>query len=206
MHSGELDQRQALIAFLITGVPGSGKTTVSRQLAQRFQQSAHICADALGAMTLTGMALPHPPHAPDHADQAVVCGEADRQLLLRARNASLLCDSFFNAGFTPVVDDVVVRQRQLDFYLEHIRSRPLVLIVLAPHRDVVIAQDATREPHKRGLARKWLFLEDVLREELSNRGIWIDTSEQSPEESVDAILQAIETRAFPPTPLGAPTR
>jgi broad-specificity NMP kinase len=192
MQSVELDRRPAAIAFLVTGVPGSGKTTVSRELAQRFQQGAHICADALGAMTLAGRALPHPPHRRERAEAAADCKEADRQLLLRARNASLLCDSFFSAGFTPVVDDVVVRQLQLSFYLEHIRSRPLALIVLSPHRDIVLAHDAARAPHKRGLADEWLFLENTLHEELANTGIWLDTSEQSPAESVDEILQAVE--------------
>lgn len=189
-----LDQRPASVAFLVTGVPGSGKTTVSRQLAQRFARSAHICADSLGAMTVAGRALPRPPSGPGHAEETANCEEADRQLMLRARNASLLCDSFFSAGFTPVLDDVVVRRSQLDFYLEHVDSRPLVLIVLAPRRDVVIAHDATRAPEKRGLAATWLFLEDALREELASMGIWIDTSDQSPAESVDSILRAVEAR------------
>ncbi len=124
-------------------------------------------------------------------------GEADRQLLLRARNASLLCDSFFNAGFTPVVDDVVVRRLQLEHYLEHLHSRPLVLVVLAPRRDVLLARDRAREPHKRGLAEEWLFLEDTLRDDLSHVGLWIDTSDQSPGETVEAILAASGRASVP---------
>ena len=187
----EIDDEPAAAAFLVTGVPAAGKTTVARELAGRFERSAHVPADLLGAMVLGGREPPRPPAAEDSAEG----GEEDRQLLLRARNAALLCDSFFAAGFTPVVDDVVVRSLQLDHYLEHLRARPLVFVVLAPRREVVLARDARREPHKRGLAAEWEFLETALRAELPEVGLWIDSSDQEPAETVDAILAAVEDQS-----------
>jgi hypothetical protein len=192
MRLVEVDTERAPFAFLITGVPGAGKTTVSRELARRFPRAAHIPTDVLGAMVLAGRVPPCPPDGTDRRPDVEEGGEGDRQLLLRARNASLLCDSFFRAGFVPIVDDVVVRRLQLDYYMQHLRSRPLLPVVLAPRRELVIARERGRAAHKQGLVDEWLFLEDTLRSELAGIGTWIDTSNQTPSQSADAILAAVQ--------------
>ncbi len=192
MELVEIDREPASIAFLLTGVPGAGKTTVARELAGRFERAAHVPADAIGAMVLAGNTPPRPPEDEGGEAGSVEGGEQDRQLLLRARNAARLCDSFFAAGFTPVLDDVVVHRLQLDHYLEQIRSRPLMLVVLAPRPEVVLERDAARERHKRGLAPEWDFLEAALRTDLDGAGLWIDSSDLSPAETVDAILAAVD--------------
>lgn len=189
MQLVEVDSEPASLAFLVTGVPGSGKTTVARELAARFERGAHIPTDVLGAMILAGRVPPLPP-SEEVEEGTEEGGEADRQLLLRARNASLLCDSFFDAGFTPVIDDVVVHRIQLDYYQTHVRARPLFIAVLAPRPEIVLARDSSREQHKRGLAEEWWFLEQTLRTELPDAGIWVDSSDLSPAETVDAILAA----------------
>ena len=56
-----------------------------------------------------------------------------RQLRLRGRNVALLADSFFDAGFTPIVDDVVIASRLTELKAD-LRSRPLLgLTVIVGH-------------------------------------------------------------------------
>jgi predicted kinase len=198
MQLVEVDKEHAPFAFLLTGIPGAGKTTVSWELAQRFPRAAHISTDILGAMILSGRVPPRAREDEPPLPSAEGSGEGDRQLLLRARSASLLGDSFFRAGFTPIIDDVVVRRLQLDYYMQHLSSRPLVPVVLAPRREIIIARARGRAAHKQGLVEEWLFLEDTLRSELADVGVWIDTSAQTPSQSAETILDAVRaTRAGP---------
>lgn len=131
----ELDARSAACAFLVTGVPGSGKTTVAQSLARRYPLAAHVDDDMLISMIVSGN---HPPTNEDDR-------EPNRQILLRARNAALLIDSFAAAGVVPVFDDVVVRRWHLDYYRELVATRPFHVVVLAPSLEVALRRDSHRD-------------------------------------------------------------
>ncbi|MFF5784129.1 AAA family ATPase [Streptomyces sp. NPDC012693] len=169
-------------AVLIAGIPGSGKSTVSAALAARFARSAHIEVDHLQELIVQGRHWPTPDGDP----------EADRQILLRARNACLLADSFTTAGFLPVLDDVVVRRSHLDFYRAHLTAGPLHLVVLAPGPDRAWERNNAR--HK-SLTTNWAFLDEAMRAELSGEGVWIDNADQTVDETVRAVLSATGLRA-----------
>jgi adenylate kinase family enzyme len=162
--------------YIISGIPGAGKTTVSGLLARRFERGVHIEADLLQRMIVAGGLWP------DGEPQ----DEAQRQLLLRARNACTLADSYFHAGFTVIVDYGVVGAR-LDEFREQIRGRPLRFVLLTPELDVVRHRDATRAV--RHVFDKWGYLDEVMRRDTPKVGLWLDSSAQTAEETVDEILR-----------------
>ncbi|WP_426363977.1 AAA family ATPase [Streptomyces sp. E-08] len=162
---------------LLAGIPGSGKSTVAAALAARFTRAAHIEVDHLQELIVRGCHWPTPDGDP----------EADRQILLRARNGCLLADSFAAAGFLPVLDDVVVRRSHLDFYRAHVKAGLLHVVILAPGPDKAWERNNAR--HKK-LTTNWAFLDEAMREELAGEGVWIDNADQTVEETVEAVLTA----------------
>jgi chloramphenicol 3-O-phosphotransferase len=163
-------------AFLITGIPGAGKTTVSHLLARHFDRSAHIEADQLQRMIVSGGLWPDQPPR----------GEAIRQLRLRASNCALLAANFSAAGFVAVIDDVIVTRDRLSVYSAQLHHCHLHLVVLAPDPEVVLKRDAGREEKKVG--GRWMHLDGEQRRELAGHGQWLDTSDLAPAETVARIL------------------
>lgn len=162
-------------AFLISGVPGAGKTTVARLLAAQFPRACHIEGDLIHHhLIVSGGIAPHErPHE-----------EAERQLRLRRRNICLLADSFAD-GFVPVIDDVVVSNSVMETYHEILTTRPLIFVQLAPTIEVIKERDAAR--HKQ-VFEIWSHLDTLMRDSMHRVGLWLDTSNMTVEETVDAIL------------------
>ena len=111
--------------------------------------------------------------------------EARAQLELRRRNMCALADSFEEAGFVPVLDDVVVSAPVLEGYLARLRSRPLLLVQFAPRLDVVQMRDGARD---KSVFEMWSHLGAELRKEMTGFGLWLDTSTMTVSETVREIL------------------
>jgi hypothetical protein len=96
-----------------------------------------------------------------------------------------LADSFAEAAFVPVIDDVVVSVAVLDSYIAGLRSRPLLLVQLAPSLDVIRVRDSGR--HKQ-VFEMWSHLDAEMRAGMTKHGLWLDTSAMTAAETVDEIL------------------
>jgi hypothetical protein len=95
-------------------------------VAGRFPRAAHIEGDLVGEQFIVSGLVP--PQGPPR-------DEARAQLALRRRNMCALADSFADAGFVPVLDDVVVSAPVLEGYLAGLRSRLLGLWVFRRTHD-----------------------------------------------------------------------
>ncbi|MGW6400399.1 AAA family ATPase [Streptomyces sp. NPDC055134] len=172
---------------LITGVMASGKSTVADLLARRLPRAAHVRGDAFRRMLVSGREelLPE--------DTA----EARAQLELRYRLSALVADEYARHGWTAVVQDIVLGE-DLSQYVSGVRTHPLYVIVLAPSAAAVQTREAKRPKTGYGL---WTIeaLDHALREGTPRIGLWLDTSEQTPDQTVAAILDnlpaaRVETR------------
>jgi predicted kinase len=166
--------------YLVGGIPGAGKTTIARLLTAAMPRAAHVEADVLQRMLISGGVWPHQePH-----------DEAMRQLRLRGHHAAMLADSLVKHGFSAVVDDVIIGSR-VDELCAAVCTRPLFLFMLTPGLDVVARRDDSRPGWKRAGSR-WHDLDDVVRHETPRRGLWIDSSDLTPEETVEQIISRID--------------
>jgi chloramphenicol 3-O-phosphotransferase len=107
----------------------------------------------------------------------------DAQLRLRAENSALLAESFHTAGVVPIVDDIVITRARLAIYTERL---PMQLVVLAPPLEVALKRD--RDRSYKLVGDRWAHLDREQRDELGEVGLWLDTTAQTPEETVAAIL------------------
>lgn len=168
--------------LLVTGVMAAGKSTVAQLVAERLPRSLHLRGDAFRRMTVSGRADPAA-----HGDAE----EWQAQLLLRYRAAAAVADLYAEAGWTAVVQDVMVGPA-LDDALAAYRTRPLHLVVLAPAPAAVTSREQARD--KSGYGRGgWTVeaMDRLLREETPQRGLWLDTTQQTPAQTADEILRRL---------------
>lgn len=161
----------------ITGIQAAGKSTVAQRLAERLDRSAHVRGDTFRRMLVNGQA----PVVPDGGEQM------QAELTLRYRLAAMVADEYADAGFTAVVQDIILGP-DLAHFATYVRSRPLGIVVLTPDPETVARREAERT--KNAYVDGWTVegLNAVLHADTARLGLWLDTSNQRPDETVEEIL------------------
>ena len=172
----KLPAREHTRAYLLTGVPGAGKSTVARLLALHFDRAAHIDIDLVfHHFTVSGLAEPSTPGA-----------ETAAQAELAAANAGAMARNYLAAGYVCVLEGALARRGEIRACQQALAPYPLHLIVLAPPPGVSEQRDAQRSgKHVAGYFR---HLGPLLASELAGTGLWLDTSQQTPLDTVRMIL------------------
>lgn len=173
------------VIYLITGPMAAGKSTVARLLASRFEKGVYLEGDVFRRNIVSGRV----DMTPDPSSEAI------QQLHLRYQLTAAAADGYFDAGFSVVLEDVVAGPI-LDDYRSMIRSRPCHVIVLLPSVEAVAAREEER--HDKGYGA-WTVeqLYDGFVSETPPVGLWLDTTNLTPEETVEEILTQTNSTPSP---------
>lgn len=166
--------------LVITGAMAAGKSTVAELLAQRLARSAHVRGDAFRRMIVNG-----------RVDMTLNPDEpALAQLHLRYDLAALVADTYAAHGFDAIVQDVVVGA-ELPAFIDRITAPERFLVVLSPS----VSALEWREQQRAKAGYVYFSagaMDHALRSETARIGYWLDSSAQTPEETVDDILTNLE--------------
>lgn len=163
--------------YVITGVMASGKSTVAELLAKEFSKSVHLRGDVFRKMIVSGRE--EMSDAP--SDEALA------QLDLRYRLTAQAAKEYHKSGFTVIVQDNYYGE-MLPRILALLDPEPVQPVVLCPNAETVRRREAARP--KTGYTG---FAVEVLHRDFMTTtpriGLWIDNSNQTPEETAREVLK-----------------
>jgi hypothetical protein len=118
--------------WLISGTPGSGKTSVADALSRRYPKGVHLPMDELRQLVRSGLASPL-----EWNDETTL------QFAIARRNAARLAADYIASGFSVVIDDVV-READMPQYLPFLGGLAPRKVLLSPSIFVVHRRNAQR--------------------------------------------------------------
>ncbi|MET7282755.1 AAA family ATPase [Kribbella sp. NPDC005582] len=174
---------------LVTGLQASGKSTVAPLLAARLGPPA---------ATLDGDVFYHGVVAGAEVMTPNPTAEAVRQLELRYAASALVAQHYADNGFDFVASDIVLGEH-VERWFDQLHGVDAYLVVLRPTVESIVERELGRGGNNS--YRDWQndgSLADAVRalgvglEEIPRRGLWVDTTGQTPEQTVDVILADLE--------------
>jgi hypothetical protein len=183
MSSDSLDNGG--VCLIITGAPAAGKSTISLLVAQRLARAARIPGDFVHELIVSGFVwgLGEPPE------------EAAHQARLTRKNLCALAANFADAGFTPVIDTLIPDREGLDYFLEALRPRRALLVVLMPTIEAHHHRNTIREPEEQFFFDDYETLIAGMRDGFGSVGWWFDTTDLTPGETAEQTIASATTLA-----------
>jgi predicted kinase len=167
--------------FVLSGLQAAGKTTVAGLLARKFPRGVHVAGDGIRAMVVSGRV----DMAPDSPAGAAA------QLLCRYEASIAVARVFHDAGFAVVLEDVILGGMARRF-LELLPWPEIHFVMLTPSLEAVARRELGRAKTAYGQAWSVAALGAVLERETPVFGWWLDSSEQTAEQTAELIFTDIE--------------
>lgn len=161
--------------YLITGVMASGKSTIAELLASSMEKGVHLRGDMFRRMIVSGR----------EEMSAEPSEEAVRQLHLRYRLAADAAKTYYDHGFSVVLQDNYYGEELLHI-MDMLSGYTVHLTVLCPRAETV----KEREKLRGKIGYTGFTVEDLhasFLKETPRIGFWLDTSNQSPDQSLQEI-------------------
>lgn len=165
--------------IIVTGAMASGKSTIAQLLAEKFDRAVHLRGDTFRRMIVKG----REELLPDASEEALA------QLELRYRLSASAAATYVAAGFQVVLQDIIIGPH-LQTMGNHLKGVQVYIVVLTPNPEVLLQREAQRNKKGYGI---WEAeeLDRRLREETPKVGLWLDTSDLTIEQTVDAIWERV---------------
>lgn len=182
--------------FVVTGIPASGKSTVAKALMRLTERGVAVDGDTIRAMVESGSVG----MSPDAGEEAL------RQLRLRHRASLAVADVYLHAGFEVAFSDNVLG-RVLGELPGIVPCERFHLVVLDPAPEAIRRRD--RERGGRVYTEEngaFAWLREVLETETPRIGLWLDTTNQSPDETAATVMARLEESLVPADPTNRPDR
>jgi predicted kinase len=167
--------------LILTGPPGSGKTTVAAALSARFPRAVHLESDRFFQFISSDYVEPWRPES----------GEQNRVVMRIVAEAAA---RYAAAGYFTVIDGIVIP----GWFLEPVRDalreagHPVALAVLRAPLPVCLTRVKEREgapdPDSAALERIWRSFADIGELEANV----FEPGERTPDEAVEALARRLE--------------
>ena len=168
--------------LLMTGPPGSGKTTIARALAECFPNSLHIQVDHLREMMVKGVALP----------DTGFTEEANQQFQWARATAIYMAKLYAEHGAFVVIDDVSVPETFQNHYKGLFGNPAVQRVLLLPSASKLIERMRNRGgPWEDDLIKEVPWLYSYLEPMPKKDWIVLDSGDWTIEQTVKEVCVQI---------------
>lgn len=167
--------------YIVSGLPGAGKTTVARALALRYPGALHIEGDAMREMVVSGQAIPLDGWSSEHT----------LQFNLSWRTEASMAARYADAGFVVVIDDFLREEDLRAHFYGEIGDRRLRRVLLKPTVSKVLARNRMRTNKTFDPKKLEPIIRRLAKAATTDVPGWIvvDNSDLTAEATVDRIIE-----------------